>query len=510
MKPTLKTSIFLFLILCITANAGAQLSKKDLSQIDETVKKAFTTFQTTGLAISVVVNDQIVYHQGLGFGNYKEKKPVNTTSLFNIASCSKAFTAASIGMLVDEGKLKWTDKVVSYFPEFKLSDDYITRELTVEDLLCHRSGLGTFYGDLLWYGTNYSDEEVMRRIRFEPITRRFGIEYGYQNIMFLVAGKLVEKVSGQTWSEFVRNRIFIPLGMNETRPSNDELTPGQDVAEGHLNNEVLERYDFNAAKPAAGIFSSVDELSNWTMMILDKGMYRGKRIISEASLTRILEPHTIMGNSDFNRQHGINFNAYAMGWRVHDYNGEKIAEHNGGMPGYISKVVMVPSKGISMVILNNGNDPYINEALKYDLLEILVKGRDYDWLTEYTGIKVKSDAADKISKEERLKSRVTGTSPSHPAGAYAGVYRDISYGDAEVKLADGNELTFTMLPTGKIFTGDMEHWHYDTYKVVFRDKYLTYALITFSFDSAGKTTGFKIDLPNDDFWFWNLDFKKIK
>ncbi|HEX2977495.1 MAG TPA: serine hydrolase, partial [Bacteroidales bacterium] len=441
--------------------------------------------------------------------NYSEKRPVKTTSLFNIASCSKAFTAVSVGILVDEGKLKWTDKVTSYFPWFRLADDYITRELTVEDLLCHRSGLGTFYGDLLWYNTTYSDEEVMKRIRFEPITRRFGIEYGYQNIMFLVAGKLIEKVSGQSWSEFVQSRIFTPLGMQETRPSNDELTPGQDVTDGHINNKAIERYDWNAAKSAAGIYSSVDELSLWTMLLNNKGMYKGKRIISESSLKRIFDPHTVMNISESMRNHGISFNLYAMGWRVHDYNGRKILDHDGGMPGYISNVTLVPSEKAAFIILNNSNDGFVNEALKGDLLDILVKGNDYDYISEMNSINNMSKAAEKASMEQREKSRVPGTKPSHEPDAYAGLYRDQSYGDAEVKL-EGNSLRITFIPTGKVFTSTMEHWHYDTFKVVFKDEFLTYGLVTFSFDAAGKATGFRIDLPSADFHFWNLDFKKVK
>jgi CubicO group peptidase (beta-lactamase class C family) len=509
MKQRINSATGIFLLLLFAASAEAQPAKKDLARIDETVKRAFAAFQPTGLAVSVVMNDEIIYHQAFGYANASVKQPVKTTSLFNIASCTKAFTAASVAMLVDEGKIKWTDKVTAYFPEFRLADDYITRELTVEDLLCHRSGLGTFYGDLLWYNTDYSDEEVMKRIRFEPITRRFGIEYGYQNIMFLTAGKLIEKVSGQTWSDFVTKRIFMPLGMNQTRPSNDELTTDQDIALGHLKDKPLEQYDFNAAKSAAGIFSSVDELSLWTMLMLNKGTYNGKRLISESSINRILDPHTIMGVTEYTRQHGTNFNAYAMGWRVHDYNGEKIAEHNGGMPGYISKVTLVPSRKISFIILNNSNDPYINEALKGDLLDILVKGNDFDWISEYSGIMAKSEAADKISKEERLKSRIPGTKPSHSADGYTGVYRDKSYGDAEVILQN-NKLRLTFIPSGKVFTGDLEHWHYDTFKVQFRDEYLTYGLVTFSFDSTGDVTGFKIDLPNEDFWFWNLDFRLFK
>ncbi|HEX2970233.1 MAG TPA: serine hydrolase [Bacteroidales bacterium] len=502
------TSGFLFLFFTISV-LYCQISHDDIEKIDKTVIRAFNTFHPAGLAVAVVKDEQVIYHNGLGFSNAERKELVKTTSLFNIASCTKAFTAASVAMLVDEGKLKWTDKVTDYFPEFRLADDYITRELTVEDLLCHRSGLGTFFGDLLWYNTDYSDEEVMRRIRYEPITRRFGIQYGYQNVMFLVAGKLIEKVSGQTWSEFVTARIFNPLGMNQTKPSNDDLGKDQDIALGHLGLKPLDIYDFNAAKSAAGIYSSADELSIWTILMLNKGIYKGARLVSESSLARIMEPHTIIGASENQKQHGINFYTYGMGWFISDYNGRKIVEHDGGMPGYISKVLLVPSEKISIIILNNGNDFFINSAIRGDLLDILVKGNDFDWISEYSGIKEAYDESEEKDNLERINARVTGTESSHKLADYAGIYRDKSYGDAEVKFT-GDRLILTFLPAKTVFTGDLEHWHYDTWKVVFKDEYLTFGLITFSFDEAGKSSGFKIDLPSSDFHFWNLDFRKIK
>lgn len=501
------TLVYLLLLIC-WQSINSQTSKQDLTKIDQTINKAFNTFNPTGLAIAIVKDSQIIYHKGFGFSNASLKTPVKTTSLFNIASCSKAFTAASVATLVDEGKIKWTDKVTKYFPEFKLADDYITLELTVEDLLCHRSGLGTFFGDLLWYNTDYSDEEVMKRVRNEPVTRRFGIEFGYQNIMFLVAGKLVEKVSGMSWSEFVSSRFFTPLGMTMTRPSNDELTESEDIAYGHLNNKPLEIYDFNAAKSAAGIYSSVDELSLWTMMWLNKGVFNGKKYLSEGSLFRLEEPHTIIGSSPARIKRGIHFNAYAMGWFVSDYNGRKIVEHDGGMPGYISKVTLVPEENLAIIILNNGNDFYINNAIKGDLLDILVKGKDFDWTGESAVLRNRNDSIEKADSRARLESRIPGTEPSHKINEYTGIFRDKSYGDAKVEQ-DGNNLVLTFLPASKVFTGTLEHWHYDTYKVQFRDEYLTYGLITFSFDSDGKVTGFKIDLPSADFHFWNLDFRKI-
>lgn len=506
MKKNLTLVVLLVFATC--SGLRSQVSKQDLVKIDETVKKAFEVFKPTGLAVAVVKDSAILYHNALGFSDAGLKRPVSTTSLFNIASCSKAFTAACIGILVDEGKVKWTDKVTDYFPEFRLADDYITRQLTIEDLLCHRSGLGTFFGDLLWYNTGYTDEEVMMRMRNEPITRRFGIEFGYQNIMFMIAGDIIEKVTGQTWSEFVDSRIYTPLGMVQTKPSNDELTKDQEIAFGHINNKVLDIYDFNAAKSAAAMYSSVDEMSLWTMMMLNSGKYKGKQIISTGSLTRILEPHTILGASASQKKHGINFYTYGLGWFIYDYNGKKIAEHDGGMPGYISKVTLIPEQKISIIILNNGNDFYINSALIGDLMDILVKGKEFDWIGEYTAIKTRSDSYEETSNRKRIESRVAGTKPSLDQAGYTGIFRDKSYGDAEIKI-DGGKLILTFLPSKTVFTGELEHWHYDTFKVVFKDEYLTFGLITFSFDSEGKVTGFKIDLPSGDFHFWNLDFRKV-
>jgi len=503
----LVTCISVFIIVSFSV-LQSQVSKQDLANIDETVKKAFDIFKPTGLTVAVVLDSAIIYHKALGYSNADINKAVNTTSLFNIASCSKAFTAASIGILVDEGKLRWTDKVTDYLPEFRLSDDYITREMTIEDLLCHRSGLGTFFGDLLWYNTTYSDEEVMKRMYHEPITRRFGIEFGYQNVMFMLAGDIITKVTGLSWSDFVRSRIFNPLGMAETRPSNDELSPGQDIAYGHINKKALGIYDFNAVKPAASIYSSVDELSKWTILMMNNGTYRGNNIISKASVNRIMEPHTIIGASNMQKQHGINFYMYGLGWFIFDYNGRKIVEHDGGMPGYISKVTLIPDKKISIIILNNGNDGFINNAIRGDLMDILVKGKEFDWITESSDLKTRIDAFEAISLKRRIDSRVPGTNPSLSLEGYTGDFRDKSYGDAVISIAEG-KLKLTLLPSKTVFTGDLEHWHYDTFKVVFKDEFLTFGLITFGFDSQGKVTGFKIDLPSNDFHFWNLDFRKI-
>jgi hypothetical protein len=226
-------------------------------------------------------------------------------------------------------------------------------------------------------------------------------------------------------------------------------------------------------------------------------------------VNRILEPHTILGASSAQKQNGTNFYMYGLGWFLYDYYGRKVAEHDGGMPGYISKVTIIPGERLSVIVLNNGNDGYVNTAVKNDILEILTGSKDTDWISEVSKNKVRSDAYEEKAKKERLDSRVSGTQPSLASEGYIGFFRDKSYGDAEIKINNG-KLNLTFLPSKEVFTGNLEHWHYNTFKVLFKDPYLEYGLVTFDFDSSGKVTGFKIDLPSGDFHFWNLDFRKVK
>ncbi|MBE0675201.1 MAG: serine hydrolase [Bacteroidales bacterium] len=502
---------FLVLVLCLAAIyqvSFPQLSRQDLKKIDDIVSGAYTRFGTTGISVAVVYDTVIIYNKAFGYADASNSRLATTSSLFNIASCSKAFTAACVSILVDEGKIRLTDKVRDYIPEFRLQDDYISREMTIEDLLCHRSGLGTFFGDLLWYNTTYDNSDIIRRMQFLPITRRFGIEYGYQNNMFMVAGEIIRKVTGKSWEEFLTERILNPLSMVQTRPAPDMITSGQDVAYGHINGETLPLYNFRATRPAASMYSNTSELTRWAMMMINSGSLKGVRILSPAAVNKIMTPAITLGVSQTQRQRETNFNSYGLGWFIYDHKGTRIVHHDGGMPGYISKVLLVPDKKYAVIILNNGNDGYVNEAVKGDILDILLKGTDWDWTGEYLAARDRSVAASKRADEARASSRVTGTTPSLPLKDYSGLFRDRMYGDAEVKT-DGDKLTLTLLPASEVFTGTLEHWHYNTFKVVFRDKFLTYGLVTFSFNSSGIVEGFKIDLPSADFHFWNLDFKKV-
>lgn len=499
--------VLLFLLFSLQVQAQKKKGTDPLKDLTSAIDASYETFKPTGLAVAVVKDGEIVLKKAYGSRNVNSEKSVDTQSLFNIASCSKAFTAACIGLLVEEGKLKWDDKVVDYLPGFQLADPWISSQLTVRDLLCHRSGLGTFYGDLLWYGTNYSDEEIMHRMRFLPMTNAFRSEFGYQNNMYMVAGLIIKKVTGKTWSEFVSERLFKPLDMNNTYPSNDELPTAPNLAQGHIDGQLLGMHDFNGTKPAASIYSNVEDLSNWTRMLLDGGKWNGKQVLAEATIKEVLTPQINVYLSPAWESWGVNFKSYGLGWALFDYAGKKVAEHNGGMPGYISKVTILPSEKLSIIVLNSGMDGVVNDAIRFKILDYYLKQGGRDWDGVFKGYAEMGRNHQKAETEKRLAARVPDTKPSLPLSAYVGTYTDKMYGDATIEI-QGEALYFTMLPTRNWFAGLMEHFHYDSFKVTFKDKSLPFAIVSFELGPKAEVKGFKIDLPNGDFHFFNLNFKR--
>lgn len=512
MKITLRSLQFLSLLLLVLP-AVAQKPKapkeaaKPAVSIGSLATQSFNTFQPTGFAVAVVKDGELLYSAGFGKRSAANGPAVDANSLFNIASCSKAFTAAAMAALVEDGKLKWDDKVTDHLPGFRLEDPWVTAQLTLRDLLCHRSGLATFYGDLLWYGTTYTDEEILARLRHIKLLNEFRSQYGYQNNMYMVAGLVIQKVSGKTWEQFVTDRFFVPLGMSNTRSSNDVLSAGQNIAFGHINGKQQEIFDFNGTKPAASIYSSVEDLSKWCRMWLAGGSFNGKQILSKESIRTIQSMHIPLGVSPNSESWGIHFRGYGLGWNLFDYAGRKVVEHDGGMPGYISKVCLVPEENLGIVLLNSGMDFYINDALRFKLLDLLLRHEGRNWDETFTTFRKGFEAFTKQQEEARAAARIPNTKPGLALSAYAGTYNDPAYGKALVSEQAGS-LHLSFLPAKAIFSGTMSHWHFDTFKVQFKDDFLTYGLVSFEVGPDGKVKGFKIDLPSDDFQFFELDFKK--
>ncbi|MEO1413781.1 MAG: serine hydrolase [Bacteroidota bacterium] len=505
------TLTLLTFLLWSSISLFAQLDKKTLSRIDQAVSNAFETFEPTGLAVAVVKDGQIVYKKALGKASVEAGTDLQTTSLFNVASCSKAFTAAAMGMLVDEGQVKWTDKVTDHLPDFRMRDPYITQQIDLTDILSHRSGLGTFVGDLLWYGTDYTDEEVLDRLKNLPIDNGFRRSYGYSNLMFLTAGEVIEAASGQPWSEFMEERFFAPLSMTSTRPSSDELgmDANQNLAFPHIDGKIQPIYDWNAAKAAASIYSNVEDMSQWMLLLLDNGKIGEVQMIKPNTLDYIFRMHTPLTVSRTMRSWGIHFRGYGLGWFMMDYGGKKVLEHDGGMPGYISKVALIPEENLGVVVLNNGMHFYVDEAVKLAIFDAVLGKDTKDWNAEF---KVYEKGYENYSAEEekrRMDRQQANTQPSVALKDFVGSYteQNYGYGTGNIDL-EGVNLTIALSPNSDAFTGTMSHFHHNTFKVQFNDAFLPFALITFEQGVDGKINGFTIECPISDFHFDNLHYSR--
>jgi CubicO group peptidase (beta-lactamase class C family) len=501
------------LLLLIAPFGGAQTSSvpPDLAKLDAYFAKAVTDWKVPGVAIAIVKDDAVVFAKGYGVREIGKPDLVDEHTQFAIASLSKAFTVASLGRMVEQGKLRWNDKVTDYVPYFQMYDPYVTREMTVRDLLTHRSGLHTFGGDLIWYGTNYSRSEIIRRIRFLKPRYSFRANYGYQNIMFLTAGEVLKAVSGVAWDDYVRDSIFAPLGMTESNTSVTALAGRPDVATPHTTwHDTLVTVPYRNVDnvgAAAAINSSVHDLSAWIRMWLRNDAAAGPKIVSDATKFDIFAPQTILPISQRGTQliPSRHFSAAGMGWFMNDYLGRKVLNHSGGMDGMISRIVLVPEERLGFVVLTNSING-LTTPLMYRVLDAYLGGAERDWSAEQLAMNAAADSAALAAEKKDQAARVKNTKPSLPLLSYTGTYRSQMYGDVIVDMEKG-ALTIRFVPTASYF-GDLTHWQYDTFRVELRDKTLPPGTATFVLGASGKPVELRVVIPNPDFDFTELELKR--
>ncbi|MCR9248186.1 MAG: serine hydrolase [bacterium] len=496
------TTVATALMLSVSGRAQTDLTAEFVAQL---TTRAQELYDVVGLQLVVIQDGEVLAEAAAG--ERAAGQPMTPASLTNIASCSKAFTAAAIALLVQDGKLGWDDAVIDHVPEFRMADPWITRNMTVRDLLSHRCGLKTFAGDLLWYGSDYDDQAVLARLHHLPITQPFRGQFGYQNLMYMVAGLVIERTGGTSWDEFVEQRFFAPLGMQASRSAAQRLPADAERAVPHIDGEPIEDHQFRAVRPAASIYSSVTDLTPWMRMLLAEGKHGEKQMLSAQSLAEMWRPHIPIG-----RGTGANagdFYSYGLGWFLSLDRGKKVVEHDGGMPGFLSKVSLMPAENFGFAVLNNSNDGVVNEAIKRAIYGQR-SGRDgMKELVRIAAIAKRLKRMHENEVKQREAKRKPDTSPTLALGDYTGRYVDESYGPAEVKL-DGDQLHVTLLPSKRKLFGKLTHWHHDTFRVDFPDKFLPFALFRFDFDHDGKVAGFRIDCPIADFDFGALDFRLAK
>ena len=482
--------ILALLILAQARPAPAQ--EATLNGFDDYVNKAIKDWGVPGVAIAIVKNDQVVFAKGYGVRKLGDPTPVDEKTLFAIGSSSKAFTAAAIAMLVDEGKMKWDDPVTKYLPGFQLFDPYVTREITVRDLLSHRSGLDR--GDFIWYGTPYDRDEIWTRIRYIKPSSSFRSKFGYQNIMFLAAGQIVARVSGKSWDDFIRERIFTPLGMSSSNTTIRAFAGQNNVSTPHAKVEekvqTIPWRNIDNIAPAGSINSNVSEMAQWVRLQLGEGSYKGARLISTGAAKEMHESQTIIPKdpqlSLF--MPDAHFRSYGLGWMLQDYKGRKVVQHGGAIDGMIAMVGMIPEERLGVVVLSNLQGQLLPTALMFRIFDAYLGVPAKDWsgdmLKGMKGLEEQGKAAQKKAEESRVK----GTQPSLALEKYAGTYKDEALGDAKVSLENGKLVLKT--PS---FVADLEHWHYDTFRATPRDNVVSgKALVSFTLNSQGKTDALNI------------------
>jgi CubicO group peptidase (beta-lactamase class C family) len=509
--------VVLFLLLLAFPQALlAQTLEERLKEIDEYAAKAGQDWKVPGFAVAIVKDDKVVFAKGYGVRELGKPDAVDKDTLFAVASNTKAFTSAALATLVDEGKIAWDDPVTKYLPYFQLYDPLATREMTVRDLLSHRSGLATFGGDLLWYETHYPREEIIRRVRYLRPTYGFRGHYGYQNIMFLTAGEIIPAVTGRSWDDYVKEKFFAPLRMTRTTTSYKQLIATPNVATPHNEFEgrvrVIHYSSADSAGGAAAINSSAAEMAEWVRLQLGRGTYNGKKFFSADRSREMWTPNTVVAGVSETAERfnpSVHFNLYGMGWFLSDYRGRKVVTHSGGLDGMTSRVAMLPEENLGVVILTNSETP-LQSFLWYKVFDVFLGAPRRDWSADYAArVKAAKERGDAEAKKLE-DARVPNTKPSLALSAYAGTYTGAMYGDARVAEEQGR-LVLRMMHSPN-FVGDLEHWHFDTFRIKWRDSVIypfqQRGWVTFTLDPQGKVSEMKIDDPNPDFDFKELEFKR--
>lgn len=477
------------LVTILLGSSGLAQDNSKSKKLNAMIEEGMKEWQIPGLSAVVVKNGKVVFKKTYGIKDIETKEPVNDNTLFSMASTTKALIAISLGILVDQNKISWEDKVIDHLPSFKLSDPYITANARVIDLLTHNLGIGN--ADLLWVINNPSTAETIDKFKYVKKTYPLRGGFTYQNIMYVVAGELIEAISGKHWTNFVDNNILKPLEMNRTQTKSINIKKAGNYTTPHHNDLddgiVKVDYTFSDQIGAAGMmWSSTNDVSNYLTFLVNDGIYKRDTILKPTTFKFLFKPHSILSKNEVYPTNALTkpkWNTYGLGWFQQDYKGEKLDFHTGSLSGLVALAAIMHDKDLAVYVFANLDHAELRHAIMYKAMDLYAFNDDNrDWHKEifklYSGFREK----EKEAKKKRNEERIMGTSLSLTIDQYTGTYLNEMLGIVTITMVNGQ----LQIDFNNHLNFKMEHWNYNTFITNKDSKWRIELLINFNLNSSGK------------------------
>lgn len=482
---------------------AVEAAQPPLADLDVYVHHAMTQWKVPGLAVAVVKDGKVVLARGYGVRELGKPERVDADTLFDIGSNTKAFTAAALGTLVSAGKLKWDDRVVGRVPGFRLDSPYVTEEITLRDLLSHRSGYCDPFP--MWYTSDDTTANIIERLQYQKASFGFRAHFCYDNAMYMVASRFVPAVTGETWNRYVAAQLFAPLGMTRTVSTAAAVAAASDVARPHGEVDgkvqVIEPYwsnNMDVFGPVGGINSSASDMSRWLLMLLADGRYNGNKVLDPSIIRDMERPQSLIQNDSelfgwlLAQTPDTQFYTYGLGFFLQDYHGHKLVWHAGDIDGMASALALVPDEHLAVVALSNMNENRAPEGVVFEVLQSYLGLAHRDVSAALYAYIHKEEGRASAASRKLAAAGQAGSKPSRPLADYAGTYSDPFYGSARI-VSEGGHLVLRL--GNPMFVGDLDGWNGGTFRVRWRYRFYGKTYVTFDLDALGNPTRLSITEP---------------
>ena len=492
-------AVFFLVLMTFGAFSQKPVSFKQIQEFDAYVEAARNQWDVPGLAITVVKDNKVIFKKGYGVRELGRPEAVDTQTLFACASTTKAMTVTLLGILVDEGKLSWNDPVSKYLPELQLYDPYVTRELKIRDLLIHDTGVGST--DFMTSAMTIPANEMFKRMVMVKPSYPFRAGFAYQNTFYSAAGRVIERIVGKTWAEFLKERIFNPLGMTRAAPKRSYIKD-DNLTKPHYNiNDTIRVIDYGADSEigsAGAVWSSADDISKWVICMLDSSKYSGGRLLKAETWTEIFKPQTFFPEDEYPTMQILkpNWMTYGLGWYQHDYKGHKVNFHTGSLSGLTAIIGQLPAEKLGVFVFGNYDHAEVRHALMYKTFDWFALGGTRDWSKEFKALYAGLEEKTRKTRQNFVAKRVPNTSTTLPLSQYAGKYSSPLYGQVDVSVMS-DQLYFSI--NNNTLSATLSHWHYDTFYGTFKKAWYGTVLAQFTVSASGKA---------DTLIFNGMEFKK--